>query len=217
MTVVAALNCGDCYIICSDSKATDLNLSFLSVKLEYINCPPVCWASSGDSALGQEFDLCVRGIDWSKASWEEVKKITEAEVARLNGKWRRLQRVAGKKPDPFDVANALIVGFVQGEGRILKLTDRSPGEFITARFAAVGSGEPHAFIAYLVLRKLLDPPLPHERRTIEAIVSLTTEMNSQQCGLPIQTLQVSPEGVNADDIQVLEKLRATFEERKKAL
>jgi len=210
LTVIAALSCGDYYVVCSDSKATDLILSFLTVKLEYITDPPVCWATSGDSAIGQEFDLCVRNIDWGMATWDEVKNITESEIARLNGKWRRLQRAAGKKPDPYDVANALIVGFVQGEGRILKLTDRGPGEFITGSFAAVGSGEPHAFISYQVLRKLVTPPMPHERKTIEAIIELTAQTNSQQCGGPIQTLRVSRGGLDVADIQALERLRETF-------
>ena len=182
----------------ADSQATDANYKFLANKLEHLDVPPIAWGVAGNSGLAQEFAEWMAAYRWESATWAQLKSQGEFQIATLNRKWRRLQRAAGKKPEFTDFTSALIAGYLGGEGRVLKLTDRSPAEFIEQdAFTAVGSGEFHAVVASRTLSEFLrnhGQRLPRTRTALSFIVQMAI-LTDPKCGPPIHGLEVSPDKV----------------------
>src|SRR6266545_2368890 len=102
VTVVAVLRSADSFLMAADSLSTDMNYKFLTAKLEHLEERPICWGVAGDSALAQEFGEWLAEYRWDSASWPDLKTAGETRIAALNGKWRKLQKASGKKPDPMD-------------------------------------------------------------------------------------------------------------------
>lgn len=98
----------------------------------------------------------------------------------------------------MDFTSALVVGYLDGQGRVLKLTDRSPGEFIEPQsFSAVGSGEFHAMVASRTLSEFYkgnSERLPATRNILSFIVHMAM-LTDPKCGSPIQGMEVSADGV----------------------
>jgi hypothetical protein len=198
LTVVALLKSPGSFLMAADSQATDANYKFLASKLDHLDTPPIAWGVAGNSGLAQEFAEWMGAYQWDGATWDDLKSRSEAQLATLNGNWRRLQRVAGKKPNSTDFTSALIAGYLDGQGRVLKLTDRSPGEFIDRdSFTAVGSGEFHAVVASRTLSEFYrgnGQRLPQTRNILSFIVQMAI-LTDPGCGPPIHGLDVGPDNV----------------------
>ena len=206
MTVVAALRSADpeCFLLAADSQATDAVMKTFESKLVKLSSVPLGLGVAGQSAISQEMADWLEAYPWERASWAALKHDAEEQLAKLNGKWRRLQRLSGKKPDPLDTTSALLVGYIAGEGRILKLTDRGPGEYVDQHpFAAIGSGEFHATVAYRTLVEFLrrnGQPFPRDKDGLAFVVSIAINMDPK-CGGQIRIIEVlaKPHGSENSD------------------
>jgi hypothetical protein len=85
-------------------------------------------------------------------SWPELREAAISELSRLNGRRRSLIQLAGAVPTENDVTSILLTGYIGGVFNRVELDNRSVETTAMGGLAAIGSGKPHARIAYLALR-----------------------------------------------------------------
>ena len=153
LSVVAALECEGYFLIASDSEVNDKGFKTQAVKLYEIPGTALCYGTTGLTAIAADFQRWINQYFENTHTWEDFKSDAETKLAHLNGNWRRLQQESEKTVDTNDITTAIIVGYIDGDGRMLSLKDDSPGEFMERRYDAIGSGEVHALVARTTLTR----------------------------------------------------------------
>jgi ATP-dependent protease HslVU (ClpYQ) peptidase subunit len=198
MTVIAALDCGDCLYLASDSQVTDVTgLKTTVQKLSHLSDQPLAWGFAGDEGIGRKFSEWMADCRWSiGTAWESLADAAIAELSRLNGRKRELGHLARVEPRDEDFANVLIAGCVNGVLDIWELTDRGGVASVKHNgFCAIGSGSGPATIAYItVMRAMSKKPPQRDEQLIAFIVELAAQ-TATNCGLPIRVLRITRDAV----------------------
>lgn len=198
MTVIAALDCNDHVLMAADSMVTEAGgIRRTTPKMAYREDKPLVWGWSGDEGIGRDFDRWMTTYQWSEsASWQDVADAAIAELSRLNGKKRQMAEIAHVKVEDNDLTVALLAGVVGGVLDIWELTDRGGAASVRhAGMAAIGSGHPHAAIAYFTLKHAQRDHFKLTPSTLGFIVEVAARM-APMCGLPIRMLRVDANGVH---------------------
>jgi hypothetical protein len=196
MSIIAALDAGDCLYLASDSMVTEESgVRLTRQKLDMLPGRPIAWGFSGDEGIGYQFR------DWFKAwpfpsdaTWSHVADAAIEELSRLNGRKRALGKLAGVETTDSDLADVLIAGYIAGVPDIYELTDRGSASSVKhSVLAAIGSGHAHATIAYLTLRGTRKE-LKLDQQLLGFAVGMAAQI-APQCGPPVRMLRLTPEGV----------------------
>jgi hypothetical protein len=201
MTVIASLReSATSILIAADSGRAELLghppqifASKVDNKLQKHSKAALAWGTAGSASIGvDQFGRWLENFRWPPTSWEDFKDQATHELAELNAKVRQSVLFAGAKPEYFDVASALVVGWLNGKPQVLEISDRGTSYVIDDKFYAIGSG---ALSARIIDRAFtaagLDKP-PVERLLLN--MRLVCEVASY-CAEPIHIWRVESAGV----------------------
>jgi hypothetical protein len=194
MSVIAALDCGEYLALAADGMVTDNGgIRMTAQKLHTLPDRPFAWGFSGSEGTGFKFRDWLRAWQWPEdATWTTVGDAAIEELSRLNGRNRRMSRLAGVDAADDDLANVLMAGYIGGVPDILELTDRGAAVSVKEGvFGAIGAGHPHAALIYYTTRALKMPP---SDQLLGLVMSLAAH-HAPQCGPPIRILKIDPTSV----------------------
>jgi hypothetical protein len=199
MTVVASLLCDGYTLIASDTQITESDgVKYQRTKLAFRSDIPLAWGIAGDEGLGAQFS------DWMKAQPPDsfpiaatLLDLATAEVARINGKRRAMNKLANVETGKNDLFDVLIVGFLGGAPFTIEMDSRGVSTDVTKteRLSAVGSGKPHVKIAHMTvsnIKGLTDAP---DANLLGFLMEVAAN-SAHDCSLPLKMLKVAPDGVS---------------------
>lgn len=193
MTVVAALReADDALLIAADSGVTHwpgpIRDQYHS-KLQRHPTAPLAWVGSGNPYVTIEgFAPWARTYPWPPRDWDTFAQRAAGELARLNGRQRRLAERARAK-DENGTGEILLVGWLSTP-EIFEFDDH--GRITSARedgFHAMGSGGEHVRVLYRLLERLPGPAVPPlERLAWSMEISAGTV---EGCELPVYIWRIT--------------------------
>lgn len=201
MSILLAIDCGSYIAIAADSMVTEAGgVRRTAEKLRPLPGRPFVWGFTGDEGIGLQFAKWFEAWEWPEGiSWEALADRAIEELSRLNGRKRTLVRLAGEEPKDDDVASVLMAGYVGGVRDIYELDVRGSAQTLKSQtLVAVGSGHPHAFIAFRTLK--------HASRTLGLDTGLARYIAeiaaslAPMCGLPVRVLKIDEHGVHQPDL-----------------
>jgi hypothetical protein len=162
-------------------------------KLQKHDAAPLAWGTAGSMNIGiDRFGEWLKHYQWPPTDWASFETEVANKLSELNAEEKEYILLAKAKPEYYDVANALVVGWLNGSPRILELTCRGTSNIINENFYAIGSGGLNAKIIdkafdFAMLNK---PPLEKLRLNLKVVCE--TDL---YCAEPIHIWRVEPDGI----------------------
>lgn len=193
MTIIAVMNVDDeTLLMASDRLVTEEDLQRQAGKLAVLSDQRIVAGFSGDEGVGFQFRRWLMDHEWPEdCSWQEFADVAGQQLSRLNGQRRSRARLAKveSRDDKDITASVLLAGSVGGVLDAWELTYTggiSPIREIG--FAGIGSGWPHAYVAYRTLTDYGN--LGHEAKTLAVIMEVACR-SSPMCEGPIEMLRIT--------------------------
>jgi hypothetical protein len=198
LTLIAALRESDTgVLIAADSGESETPGDLHSLQLYKLRQhprAPLAWGAAGSGQIGHvEFTRWLEGIERLPATWDRFQDRAAERLAQLNGRRRELARLACAPGAEGDTATVLIVGWLD-RPEIVELDDSGGATAYWDRgFMAIGSGKPHALIAYRTLSLVPDAQLPPLQR-LRWIMDVAAGM-VRDCAPPVHVWRITRDGI----------------------
>lgn len=186
---------------CSDPiEISDDQIRLFVQELEFRHDYPIAWGFSGNDETGQAFSAWLKGLELDESlNWAKLRDLATDEQSRMNGQKRRWMRRSETEPNPEDLTDVLIAGFVEGEPQMLEIDSVGRPSYCLHRgFAAIGSGKNLARVSLVTARRFF--PTKQFGQPEFVIETETAARHGPQCSPPVRLLRVTPAGVEEVDL-----------------
>lgn len=199
MTILGAMDCGDCIAIASDSMVftgptgTKANMP----KLWPIAGLSVVWGYFGAGTVGGDLRAWIDATDLSDIeSWIALKDVLSAAMARMTGDLRLRAGAVGADVPPHQLTSALFVGYVRGQGRIVSITPEGASAFAPLPFIFIGTDATHAaaLASLETLHRERGDGFALSTNVLRISISVVTDLMFTTGG-PVQMWKTTPQGV----------------------
>jgi hypothetical protein len=197
MTIVVAMKENDnSILLSSDSGAFDAstNLRFNNCrKLSFHPKALLAWGYSGNPSIGwEDFTPWLKSYNWPPIDWRTFRNQAIDKLAELTGEQRKLAIKAGAKSDEGNLADCLIVGYLDRPEIYYLGVDGNAQSYWDMGFNAIGNGANNAWVSYTAL-EYLRPKIP---KLIELmIVMQNTTQTAIGCEIPCYIWRITEEGI----------------------
>ena len=151
---------------------------------------PVAWAGAGGDSIGERFTGWLQ--DEGLENWNNCRSDAGNKFAELIGDVVQRISISQRRPArPDELAQALLVGWLDSQPQIIELDDRGVDtSYLVEGFHAIGAGKLYAYTAHRTLQRYRLRPLSRLNRIMRIAATMAV-----QSDLPIHIWRVTSEGI----------------------
>ncbi len=198
MTIVVAIKESDSsLLLAGDTGAFEpsLNLRFDNMpKLFYHPKGILAWGYSGSPTIvDEDFTPWLKNSIWPPTDWRTFRNQTIDKFAELNGLQRRLATKAEAKDRDNNVADLLLLGWIDTPELYLFGADGNAQSHLRAGFLSIGSGALHAVTAY---KALVNENVPNLSILTKLQITMDTVLRTAVgCEFPYNIWRLKKDGI----------------------